>query len=84
MKRNATIREVAAERIAAGELVHKDTGRPITQAEVDALLGDVRKLTEGRVGGPGRRGLSYSLSSQYRRSGSQPAHSSCSVAWPML
>src|SRR5579859_2929411 len=52
MKRNVTIREVAAERIAAGELTHKDTGRPITQAEVDALLGDVRKLTEGGLGGP--------------------------------
>jgi len=56
MKRNATIREVAAERIAAGELVHKDTGRPISQAEVDALLGDVRKLTEGGLGGPGGGG----------------------------
>jgi fumarate hydratase, class II len=56
MKRNATIREVAAELIAAGTLVHKDTGRPIRQAEVDALLGDVRKLTEGGLGGPGGGG----------------------------
>jgi len=45
-----------SQRIAAGELVHKDTGRPIRQAEVDALLGDVRKLTEGGLGGPGGGG----------------------------
>jgi aspartate ammonia-lyase len=52
MQRNATIREVAAERIAAGDLTHKDTGRPISLAEVDARLGDLRKLTEGGLGGP--------------------------------
>jgi fumarate hydratase class II len=52
MKRNATIREVAAERIAAGKLNHKDTGQAITLAEVDAVLGDLRKLTEGGLGGP--------------------------------
>jgi fumarate hydratase class II len=52
MKRNTTIREVAAERIAAGDLVHKDTGQPITLADIDATLGDLRKLTEGGLGGP--------------------------------
>ncbi|MCS6911097.1 MAG: hypothetical protein NZM11_11130, partial [Anaerolineales bacterium] len=52
MKRNITIREVAAERIARGELKHKDTGAPITLAEVDAVLGDLRKMTEGGLGGP--------------------------------
>lgn len=52
MKRNLTIREVAAERVAAGTLVHKDTGHPITLADVDAVLGDIRKLTEGGLGGP--------------------------------
>lgn len=52
MKHNMTIREVAAERIAAGDLAHKDTGRPITLADVDAVLGDLRKLTEGGLGGP--------------------------------
>jgi fumarate hydratase class II len=56
MKRNVTIREVAAERIAGGELRHKDTDRPITIEEVDALLGDLRKLTEGGLGGPGGGG----------------------------
>ena len=52
MKHNTTIREVAAARIAAGTLTHKDTGQPITLADVDALLGDVRKLTDGGLGGP--------------------------------
>lgn len=52
MKRNLTIREVAAERIAAGSLTHKDTGRAIGLAEVDAVLGDLRGMTEGGLGGP--------------------------------
>ena len=52
MKRNATIREVAAEQIARGELKHKDTGADVTLGEIDALLGDMHKLTEGGLGGP--------------------------------
>ena len=52
MKRNLTIREVAAERVEAGTLKHKDTGQPLTLADVDAVLGDIRKLTEGGLGGP--------------------------------
>ncbi|MBP7599963.1 MAG: hypothetical protein KA750_01355, partial [Thermoflexales bacterium] len=51
MKRNATIREVAATRIEAGTLAKKD-GSPITLAEVDAVLSDLRKLTDGGLGGP--------------------------------
>jgi fumarate hydratase class II len=52
MKQNATIREVAAARIAKGELVQRDTGQPVTLADVDALLGDMHRLTEGGLGGP--------------------------------
>jgi fumarate hydratase class II len=52
MKRGATIREIAAEQIARGELTHKDSGQPVTLGEVDALLGDTHKLTEGGLGGP--------------------------------
>jgi fumarate hydratase class II len=52
MKRNLTIREVAAEGIQAGTLSHKDTGQPISLADVDSVLGDMRKLTEGGLGGP--------------------------------
>jgi fumarate hydratase class II len=52
MKRNLAIRDVAAERVAAGQLKHKDTGRPIRLEEVDAVLGDLRGMTEGGLGGP--------------------------------
>jgi fumarate hydratase class II len=52
MKYNKTIRAVAAERIAKDELKHKDTGALITLADIDAVLGDIRKLTEGGLGGP--------------------------------
>jgi fumarate hydratase class II len=52
MKRGTTIREVAAEGIERGELKHKDTGAPVTIEEIDALLGDMHKLTEGGLGGP--------------------------------
>ena len=50
MKRNMTIRDVAAESIAAGTLTKAD-GSPLTLAEVDAAL-DLYKLTEGGLGGP--------------------------------
>ncbi len=51
MAQNATIREVALTRIEAGTLQHKDEARPIAIAELDAVLGDVRKLTEGGIQG---------------------------------
>jgi fumarate hydratase class II len=52
MKRNMTIRDVAAERVKAGGLKHKDTGRDIGLEEVDAVLSDLRGMTEGGLGGP--------------------------------
>jgi aspartate ammonia-lyase len=52
MKRNMTIREVAAERIAQGDLKNKDNGTLITLADIDNVLGDIHKLTEGGLGGP--------------------------------
>ncbi len=51
MKRNVTIREVAAERIANRTLTKQD-GSPLTLEEVDAVLADLRRLTEGGLGGP--------------------------------
>ena len=53
MSRNTTIREVALEKIQRGELVHKDGGEPLTIEEIDAILGDIRKLTEGGIHGSG-------------------------------
>lgn len=52
MKRNITIRQSAAERIEKGDFKHKDTGAALTLADVDAVLGDLRQLTEGGLGGP--------------------------------
>src|SRR5512139_1716274 len=56
MARNITIREVCLEKIAAGELVNKDNGQPVTIEEIDAILGDVRSLTEGGIHGTGGGG----------------------------
>ena len=52
MARNITIREVCAEKIAAGELIDKDSSQPVTIEDIDGILGDIRSLTEG--GTPGR------------------------------
>jgi fumarate hydratase class II len=56
MARNVTIREIALEKIQAGELTHKDNGRPVSIEEIDAILGDVRSLTEGGIHGTGGGG----------------------------
>jgi aspartate ammonia-lyase len=53
MARNLTIREVCQEKIAAGELIHKESGQPVKIEEIDAVLGDVRSLTEGGIRGRG-------------------------------
>jgi aspartate ammonia-lyase len=49
MARNVTIREVCVEKIATGELVNKDSGQHVKLADIDAILGDVRSLTEGGI-----------------------------------
>jgi len=56
MARNITIREVCVAKIAAGELVNKDNGQPLTIEAIDAILGDVRSLTEGGIHGVGGGG----------------------------
>jgi fumarate hydratase class II len=54
---NASIRELALEKVRAGTLKHRDEDRPVTKAEIEAALGDLRKLTEGGiVGGVGGGG----------------------------
>jgi fumarate hydratase class II len=49
--RNITIRQAALEKAAAGLLVHLQDKRPLTPAEIEAALGDVRRLTEGGIVG---------------------------------
>ncbi len=51
LARNVTIREVAVEKAERGELLHRDTNRPLTAAEVEAGLADLRGLTEGGIAG---------------------------------
>jgi fumarate hydratase class II len=43
------LRELALKKAAAGELIHKDQKRPITPAEVEEALGNIRKMTEGGI-----------------------------------
>jgi len=56
MARNVTIREVCLEKIAAGELVNKDTDKPVMIEEIDSILSDIRSLTEGGIHGTGGGG----------------------------
>ncbi len=56
MARNVTIREICLEKIQAEELINKDSGQPVTIEEIDAILGDVRQLTEGGIHGVGGSG----------------------------
>lgn len=46
-----TVRQVAMEKAAAGELKHRDEDRPVTVAEVEQALSDMRRLTEGGIVG---------------------------------
>ena len=48
---NASIRELALEKVRAGALKHRDEDRPVTEAEIEAALGDLRMLTEGGIVG---------------------------------
>ena len=49
-QRDLPIRAVAAERCARGELVHlDDPSKPVTMEEVDHVLADLRRLTEGGI-----------------------------------
>ena len=50
LRRNVTIRTVALEKSGAGELKHRDEDRPVSIDEIEAVLKDLRKLTEGGIG----------------------------------
>ncbi len=54
LAKNQSIRELALEKAGLGLLKHRDEDRIVTVAEIEAALGDLRKLTEGGiVGGVG-------------------------------
>ncbi|HEX9028786.1 MAG TPA: aspartate ammonia-lyase [Anaerolineales bacterium] len=51
-----TVRQLAVEKAAAGELRHRDEDRPVSPQEVEAALSDMRRLTEGGIFGGGGGG----------------------------
>jgi fumarate hydratase class II len=56
LARNATIRDVALEKVKSGSLKHRDEDRPVTEDEIVSALSDLRKLTEGGIAGAGGGG----------------------------
>ncbi len=56
LARNLTVQEVALEKVAMGKLDHRDEERPVTAAEIETALSDLRRLTEGGVFGGGGGG----------------------------
>jgi fumarate hydratase, class II len=44
-----TVRQVAVDHAAAGDLIHRDTGSQVSAAEIEAALNDLRRLTEGGI-----------------------------------
>jgi fumarate hydratase class II len=48
-ERGLTLREVAVEKAAAGLLHRQDQEQPVTVAEIEAALNDLRRLTEGGI-----------------------------------
>lgn len=51
MRRNVTIREVALEKVSAGELKDIKDGRLVTAEEIDHALQDLKHLTNGGIAG---------------------------------
>lgn len=51
LARDLSIQEVAMEKVNRGELLKRDTGQPLTSADIHEVLGDLRRLTEGGITG---------------------------------
>lgn len=56
LARGSTIREVALEKARTGSLLHLKTGQPVTIAEIETSLSDLRRLTDGGIFGGGAGG----------------------------
>lgn len=56
LAQNMSIRDLAVQRAAAGELKHRDENRPVTPADIEAVLSNLRRLTEGGISGTGGGG----------------------------
>ncbi len=51
LAQNRAIKEVALEKVARAELLHRDTGLPVSPQEIEVALSDLRRLTEGGIAG---------------------------------
>ncbi|HJS29439.1 MAG TPA: aspartate ammonia-lyase [Anaerolineales bacterium] len=51
LARDITVGSLALEKVARGELRHLDGGEPVTEAEIQAAIGNLRRLTEGGLVG---------------------------------
>jgi fumarate hydratase, class II len=49
LAKNISIRELILEKTKAGSLNHRDNDRPVTMDEIDEVLGNLRRLTEGGI-----------------------------------
>lgn len=49
LARNISIRELIMEKTKAGSLKHREADRPVTMEEIDEVLGNLRRLTEGGI-----------------------------------
>ncbi len=49
LAQGSTVRQLAVEKAKAGELQHRDGTRAVTVEEIEAALGDLRRLTEGGI-----------------------------------
>jgi aspartate ammonia-lyase len=49
LSRNISIRDLITEKTRAGSLRHREADRPVTMDEVDEVLGNLRRLTEGGI-----------------------------------
>lgn len=49
LSRNISIRELITEKTKAGTLQHRDHDRPVTRDEIEEVLGNLRRLTEGGI-----------------------------------
>jgi fumarate hydratase class II len=49
LSRQMTVTQIALEKAGRGELVQHDNGQPLTPAQVDSVLSNLRRLTEGGI-----------------------------------
>ena len=49
LSRNVSIRELIMEKTKTGMLKHRDDSRPVTMDEIEEVLGNLRRLTEGGI-----------------------------------